>query len=66
MVGKAATCRAGILAALLLIQLPNAPGKAAEDGPGSWALAPTWETQIKLLALGFGLAQTWPLWSFGE
>ncbi|XP_069908059.1 polycomb group protein ASXL1 isoform X7 [Oryctolagus cuniculus] len=42
------------------------PGKAVEDGPSAWAPAPTWETQRKLLAPGFGSAQLWPLRPSGE
>lgn len=36
-----------------MVQLPaNVPQKAMEDGPSIWAPAPTWETIVKLLALG--------------
>lgn len=32
-----------------------------EDGPWLWVPAPTWKTQTKLLAPGFGPAQLWLL-----
>ena len=42
------------------------PGKAVKDGSKSWDRASVWETQMKLLAPGFGLAQLQPLRSLGE
>ena len=36
-------------------------GKAVEDGPKPWDPAPSWETQKKLWAPGFGSAQFWHL-----
>lgn len=40
--------------------------EAMEDGPCIGTCAPTWETQIKLLAPDFSLALSWPLWPSGE
>lgn len=42
------------------------PGEIAEDGPRPWALAPTWKTTQKLLALDFGSAQFQLLGPLGE
>lgn len=46
------------LTAPLSVQLlvNNAPGKAADNGPGIESLPPTWETLINFLAPGFRLA----------
>lgn len=52
-----------VLVAPLPIQiLPNTSGKATEYSPYVWASATMWTTQIKILAMGFNLAQNWPLY----
>lgn len=48
----------GVLAALLLIQLPGKAGKAMENAPSTW----TPGTQAPALEL----AQPWPLWLSNE
>lgn len=58
---------AWLLTALLPTQLlANVPEKAAEDGPGAWALAPTLGDPQMLLTPGFREAQLWPMWISGE
>lgn len=48
-----------VLATPLLIQLLGSwPGKAIEDVPSPWGLAPTWDTQ-KFLAPSCGSVQLW-------
>lgn len=57
-VSKAATRNAHILyehtsipGCSTWIRLPaDAPGRAAEVGPGAWALLPMWETQMEFLS----------------
>lgn len=41
---------------------PYTSGKATEYSPYVWASATMWTTQIKILAMGFNLAQNWPLY----
>lgn len=52
------------LAVMLPIQLlASVPWKAGEDGPSTWAPAPTREPQMEPLAPGCSLAQPQPLQS---
>lgn len=52
---------------LLLIQLPdNGLGKVVQDAHVFGPMSPKWETQLKLLASGFRLAQPWLIQLPGE
>lgn len=51
-----------VLVAPLPVYLPaQGLGKPAENGSSVGPLPPTWKIWMKLKALGFGLAQSWPL-----
>lgn len=55
-----------VLAAPFPVMLPaKEPRKTAEDDLSVWTLAYNLETQMRLLASGFGLAQPWVWQLFG-